>query len=91
MVQRKVNTTIPGMGAPRPTSGTYPRSCDEADASDDGQEADEITTPGDMTWVPCTHAQTTKDRFGTCEACRGTGRVLMLVNRLPGRYCIVSD
>lgn len=52
---------------------------------------EEPTTPGDMQWVPCNHAHTVKSRTGMCEACRGTGRVLILVDRRPGRYSLVMD
>ena len=82
---KKAAVTLPGLGKSLPVSGVYSKG------ASDVPEEEEITTPGDMTWVPCTHALTVKDRFGVCEACRGSGRVLMLVSRLPGRYCIVSD
>jgi hypothetical protein len=41
-----------------------------------------VTTPGNMTWVPCDHVRSVKDRFGRCESCRGTGRLLILVSQL---------
>ena len=48
-------------------------------------EHEPTTTPGDMQWVPCDHAYTTKDRAGVCEACRGRGRLLITVPRpAPG-------
>jgi hypothetical protein len=46
---------------------------------------DPITTPGNMTWVPCDHAHTVKSKTGMCEACRGTGRMLILISELPDR------
>ena len=56
-------------------------------------EEEPITTPGDMAWVPCDHAYTVKSKAGVCEACRGTGRVLTLINRKEnaGRYYILGD
>ena len=54
-------------------------------------EEEPITTPGDMQWVPCAHVHTVKSKAGVCEACRGAGRVLILVDRRPGRYCVMAD
>lgn len=54
------------------------------------EDNEPVTTPGDMQWVPCDHSHTVKSRTGVCEACRGLGRVLILVNR-AGRYSFVAD
>jgi excinuclease UvrABC ATPase subunit len=49
----------------------------------DEEDEERITTPGNMTWVPCDHVLSVKDRFGKCEACRGTGRMLIMVDTTP--------
>jgi len=44
-------------------------------------DEDEPTTPGEMAWVPCEHLESTKcPTCNVCEACRGTGQVLLPVN-----------
>jgi hypothetical protein len=56
--------------------------------ADFATDREEITTPGQQTWIPCDHLNATKCN-GVCEACRGTGRILTLVG--SGRYALGSE
>jgi hypothetical protein len=54
-------------------------------------DREEITTPGNMQWVPCDHSRSVKRSDGICDACCGSGRILVMVPKSPGKYSFVRS